>query len=164
MSSLPWPAATIPRLISQLRYHFRCCDPSSDNMHNIICGRWRRGHQICHFFTPSWTPSTISWPMCPVLSSFVSSAETLIIPHNCCFSHPPSTPSSHISFVVLVISPLYHISFYDVSIAPLLHHHLCCHPYPPSLSSNVSASVVLVNLHLSWRSHLLPSPPPPISS
>ena len=108
---------------------------------------------------PSGTPSTISFPMCLILSYRVSSTAIFVVPHICCCHHPPPTPSSHIYNSVIIVLPIYHISS-----TPSLHRHLRWHTYPPPLSYSVSASAVLVNLCLPCSYHLPPYPQYPISA
>ena len=69
-----------------------------------------------------------------------------------------------ISFVVPIVSPICHKSAASVLTAPCFCRRIRCHPYPPSLSSRVSDSAVLFNLSLPCRPHTPLSLPSHISA
>ena len=92
-------------------------------------------------------------PIFPILYSCVSTAAVLIVPHIFFRPHPPLNPSYHIYFVFSILLPLCHISVDAVSIAPHLRRYLYFHTYTPPLSYSMSNFAVLLNLRLSWCSH-----------
>ena len=98
------------------------------------------------------------------LSSCVSTAAVLVVPHiwfRTCF---PSTLSSCISLFVRIVLPLCHIFNASVAILLSLHHCIYCHRFLPSLSSRVSDSAAIINPILPLIFHLLLPPSPCISA
>ena len=77
------------------------------------------------------TPPTFSCPIRPHFSSCVSTATVIIVLHIFCRLHPPLSPSSHVSFVVPIVPPLFRISADSVLIITHICFHIHCFPYPP---------------------------------
>ena len=101
-----------------------------------------------------------SHPLCLILYSHISIAACLAIPHICFHPYLPCPASFRISFVIPIISNLFHISASSVLTAPraILIHRVCHLVRTIPLSSSTCFSPVLLMLR---RLHCPASLPPP---
>ena len=132
MSSLPQSNATIPHTMVQLRHRFHCCDTASDILVRtvlcppLLCRRRRRSHQRNYSHSSKWDTINTFPPNVP---QYCPTAYLL-----------PPNPSSYISFVVPIVSPLYHI--YSNDVLPLCSPDPSRPPVPNALRNRDSRAPI----------------------
>ena len=118
----------------------------------LLCSRQIQNQQRHHSHSPKWDTVDVFPPIMP----------DLVLPYlYCCMSCHPTYLLSSLSSLSCIIPYLFCYPHHLESLSHICFFCLdspTCHPYPPRLSSSAYNSAVLINLLLPCPSHAPPSP------